>query len=92
MTLKEKFENIEHLGLYKDEYSLPVWSTKVLDNQTSECEKIADDFAIEFAEWCDDNYFRMGNTSIWSDSTDWEDNIKITTKELLEIYKKEKGL
>lgn len=52
----------------------------------------AHEFAIEFAEWCDDNYFRMGNTSIWSDSTDWEDNIKITTKELLEIFKEEKGL
>jgi hypothetical protein len=55
-------------------------------------EKQADEYAIEFAEWCDNNYFRMGNTSIWSDSTDWEDNIKITTKELLEIFKKEKGL
>jgi hypothetical protein len=61
-------------------------------DKVEKCEQIADEFAIEFAEWCDDNYFRMGNTSIWSDSTDWEDNIKITTKELLEIYKKEKEL
>ena len=48
-----------------------------------------DEFAIAFAEWADDNYFRMGNTSIWSDSTNWDDNIKITTKELLEEFKKE---
>lgn len=51
-----------------------------------------DEFAIGFAEWADDNYFRMGNASIWSDSTDWEDNAKYTSKELLEIYKKEKGI
>jgi hypothetical protein len=55
-------------------------------------EQIADEFAIEFAEWCDDNYFRMGNANVWSDSTDWEDNVKYTTQELLEIFKKEKGL
>lgn len=58
----------------------------------TECEKIADEFAISFAEWVDDNYFRMGRTNLWSESTDWENNIKITTKELLEIFKKEKGL
>lgn len=55
-------------------------------------EKIADDYAIEFAEWCDDNYFRMGTTNLWSDSMDWGDNIKITTKELLVIFKKEREL
>ena len=50
--------------------------------------KVADDFAIEFAEWCDDNYFRMGNTSFWAESMDWDNDNKFTTKELLEIYKK----
>jgi hypothetical protein len=49
--------------------------------------QISSQNAIDFAEWCDDNYFRMGNTSIWSDSTDWEDNMKFTTKELYEVYK-----
>jgi hypothetical protein len=78
MTLKEKFEDIEHLGLYKDEYSLPVWSTKVLDNQASQCEKIADEFAIGFAEWA--IYYSFNG--MYSDDV----------KELLEIYKKEKGL
>ena len=38
------------------------------------CEEIADEFAIEFAEWLFD-VSRIG-----------------TTKELLEIFKKEKGL
>jgi hypothetical protein len=82
MTLKEKFRD----------KILSFLSDNMKEQNAIECEQIADEFAIEFAEWCDDNYFRMGNTSIWSDSTDWEDNIKITTKELLEIFKKEKGL
>lgn len=48
-----------------------------------------DDFAVGFAEWCDNNYFRMGNTSFWAESMDWDNDNKFTTKELLEIYKKE---
>ena len=54
--------------------------------------RIFDEFAIGFAEWSDDNYFRLGNTSIWSTSLDYEDGVVYQTKELLEIYKKEKGL
>jgi hypothetical protein len=54
-----------------------------------QCEKIADDYAIEFAEWCDDNYFKNGKgNSNWSASMDWDDDEKFTTKELLEIFKK----
>jgi hypothetical protein len=47
--------------------------------------KVAEEFAIGFAEWCDNNYFRMGRLSFWSESTDWDNNKKLTTKELLEI-------
>ena len=50
-------------------------------------QKEKEDFAIGFAEWCDDNYFRMGNTSFWAESMDWDNDNKFTTKELLEIYK-----
>jgi hypothetical protein len=50
-------------------------------------EVIAEEFAIGFGEWCDDNYFRMGNTSFWAESMDWDNDNKFTTKELLEIYK-----
>jgi hypothetical protein len=57
------------------------------------CEEIADDYAIEFAEWCDDNYFKNGKgNSNWSASMDWDDDEKFTTKELLEIFKEEKRL
>ena len=61
-------------------------------NHINKLIKIAEEFAIGFAEWCDDNYFRMGNTSFWAESMDWDNDNKFTTKELLEIYKKEKGL
>ena len=78
MTLKEKF-----IDSFK--------SGKRFDIQNAE--QIADDYAIEFAEWCDDNYFKNGKgNSNWSASMDWDDNEKFTTKELLEIFKKEKGL
>ena len=49
------------------------------DVNTAEiCEKIADEFAIGFAEWLNVNSYKYPT--------------KTTTKELLEIYKKEKGL
>lgn len=80
MTLKEKFIeksiNIRYEVLEPEKF-----------------EQIANDYAIEFAEWCDDNYFKNGKgNSNWSASMDWDDNEKFTTKELLEIFKKEKGL
>ena len=48
------------------------------DGIVDESVKIADEFAIGFADWKDKNY--------------WKYNKCQTTKELLEIYKKEKGL
>jgi len=65
MTLKEKFGEI--------------WVGRGTFEE--DCEKIADDFAIGFAEWI---------------VNDWEKDERWTkisdTKELLEIFKKEKGL
>ena len=54
------------------------------------CESIADDFAIGFAEWCDDKASQISHGE-W---TNFLPNAKncLTSKELLEIYKKEKGL
>jgi hypothetical protein len=90
MTLKEKMKLIATTKCEKEGCSF--LNQKLSDIEIDLLQKATYEFAIEFAEWCDDNYFRMGNTSIWSDSTDWENNIKITTKELLEIYKNQKGL
>jgi len=49
--------------------------------QAKECEQIADDYAIEFAKWYE---FMLRQT----------DNLKerFTENEILEIFKKEKGL
>lgn len=70
MTLKEK--------LMKEswDYEFPI-SNLQADNII----KKADDYAIEFAEWVNINYF-VYNT--------WEESKSI--KELLEIFKKEKVL
>ena len=55
-----------------------------------ESEKISDDFAIGFAEWVENyTYHKKYNFWIKNDSLTVE---KTTAKELLEIYKKEKGL
>lgn len=72
MTLKEKFNNklIEvKQALYKPYF------------QAEQCEKIADDYAIDFVKWVDVNYFKH-NT--FTETT--------STEEMLKIFKKEKGL
>jgi hypothetical protein len=61
MTLKQKFEKANNTFWLRNE---------------AELVKIADDYAIEFAEWCLDN-----NQIIQNDG-----------KELLKIFKEEKGL
>jgi hypothetical protein len=66
MTLKEKFWAL-----------LPLYN--VNNNKSIECEKIADDYAIEFAEWIVKN---CNHSKLKS----------LDYKELLEIFKKEKGL
>ena len=75
MTLKEKFKLIEDNSI--------TWSA-FYDTQV----QIADDYAIEFAEWLRENYYDNGES--W---TEWNsyDNTH-SSKELLEIFKKEKGL
>lgn len=79
ITLKEKFEEIEDLGRYS-EHGYSAWSTKVLNKQSTQCVKIADDYAIEFADW-------IRVCKLKQRPYDFE-NIK----KLLEIYKEEKDL
>ena len=71
MTLKEKFDNVEIM------FENQIGSLKYdeLSEASNKCEKIAEDFAIGFAEWvnCSKTYYTPMN-------------------QLLEIYKKEKGL
>lgn len=70
MTLKEKFSVL-----------LPFYNVNDNNNKSIQCEKIADDYAIEFLEWVDEN----GLEVLWNRGTN-------KPKELLEIFKKEKGL
>lgn len=67
MTLKEKFSLIL-MEFWKSDWE-------------SECEKVAVEFAIGFAEWV-----------VWKRNFDKEIYHLSSYKELLEIYKKEKGL
>ncbi len=55
-------------------------------------ERIADDFAIEFAEWC--TKYRDKNRNVDGEMLHAKSKYDETylTKELLEMYKKEKGL
>jgi hypothetical protein len=78
MTLKEKFDNVEIM------FENQIGSLKYdeLSEASNQCEKIADEFAIGFAEW----HLNL------SKSDDWEKFDYNTTEKLLEIYKKEKQL
>jgi hypothetical protein len=87
MTLKEKFRKV-----FKDHFSKGKEEELLLMDVDDDLEQIADDYAIEFAEWCCSRYAKLH--SVWCpifgdqrDKNNWR-----TTKELLEIFKKEKGL
>lgn len=79
MTLKEKFNSL-----------VPEEFGGMQEPTLTECKKIADDYAIEFAEWLLINTYMQGTISYKTCmlSSQGKD---ITTKELLEIFKKEKG-
>ena len=55
---------------------------------SEKCEQIADEFAIGFAEWKDKFIDEVAD---WKQDGVYLKN-RFSTKELLEIYKKEKGL
>ena len=77
MTLEEKFEPYvirytqDDVVGYLESDNVPI-----LEYQ-KQCEKIADEYAIGFAEWVIESHINM---------------LLNYPKELLEIYKKEKGL
>ena len=84
MTLGERFKEEK---LYINPYSF-----KLTVESAENFEQIADEFAIEFSEWC--TYYRDKNRNVYGDmlhaKSKYDDTY--TTKELLEIFKKEKGL
>ena len=56
-------------------------------DRAERCVEIAEEFAIEFAFYLSDNY-----TSRTLDTWDDAVGIRFTTNEVLQVYKKEKGL
>ncbi len=72
-TLKEKFAEFAKQEVWEKE-----------NKNAEECELIADDYAISFAEWIRCNAIET--------NTGWRFNGKsYTDTELLEIFKKQKG-
>jgi hypothetical protein len=80
MTLKQKFRD----------KILSFLSDNMKEQNAIECEQIADDFAIDFADWCKQEY-ELEDTSFHNKWRDVNGEYR-ESKELLEIYKKEKGL
>jgi len=63
-----------------------------VDKSISEnLEKIADDYAIEFAEWLDKLTPRQ-RVSVWSKNGESKGLFNMDNEQLLEIFKKENGL
>ena len=84
MTLKERFLPKMYCffgsGMLTNSYD-----EKVAEGNATECEKIADDFAIEFGKWLNNKVINPNgkhNHLLGS----------VKVGHLLEIYKKEKGL
>ena len=78
MTLKEKLES----------FAMDNHIEKYAEHNAKQLEKIADEFAIGFTEWKDENCFNQGDGFY---NRNYKDEA-FALKELLEIYKKEKGL
>jgi hypothetical protein len=78
MTLKEKFNIISC-----NDCDMPycdIKCTMLSEYELNKLEQIADDYAIEFAEWCVDKYRNNLTFKHYNN------------KQILEIFKTEKGL
>ena len=59
----------------------------------NQCEQIADEYAIEFANWINEHYWSDYKSDVYYKSiSNFLRGIFYNSKELLEIFKKEKGL
>ena len=85
MTLKQKFRPL----VWFNSGSFNVSQEREKDENSIKCEKIADNYAIEFAEWCNSE---EAEDLILDLILVGELDKKPTTKQLLEQFKKEKGL
>jgi hypothetical protein len=77
MTLKEKFDNVEIMF----ENQMGTLKYDELKNATNQCLIIAENFAINFANWYD--FMLKQNDNL---------NERFTPKKLIEMFKEEKRL
>lgn len=80
MTLKEKLQEEK---IYINPYNF-----KLTKESVEKFEQIADEFAIGFAQWFEENSIFNGSEFLIY----IEDNKQYKINQFLEIYKKEKGL
>ena len=79
MTLKEKF--LPRMYCFMGSGMLSnTYDKDIAEDNASECEKIADDYAIEFALWVKNSTKMLTRIPNYTDT------------EVLQIFKKEKGL
>jgi len=89
MTLKEKF--LPRMYCFMGSGMLSnTYDKDIAEDNAMECEKIADNFAIEFLEFTEGTYSYSNIFDHWYLHANTSKTF--TKKELLEIYKKEKGL
>ena len=55
-------------------------------------EKVADEHAVAFTDWCEDYYYPSSIKGIWFDKPDFDNAKQFLTIELLQIYKDKKRL
>ena len=83
--MKNKFLE-QKVSVLFTENSIPTKVHANMDLRSAEnLEKIADEFAIGFAEWCDNKGYTQVGNNFWKSLND---EYGKTSKELLEIYKK----
>ena len=85
MTLKQKFENVDIL------FESQLLKLKYDENMdcADDCELIADDYAIEFGDWIGKNIITYHNGKFRMKTLT---PVFLTSEQLLEQFKKEKGL
>ncbi len=89
MTLKEKIiDQVQEMPL---EVSPTMRDIDNYNLSINNLEKIADEFAIGFAEW-KDKLRPSQMVSFWSKNGEFKGKFDMDNEQLLEIYKKEKGL
>lgn len=90
MTLKERFDKISCKDC--DMPYCDIKCTILSERELNKLNQIADDYAIEFKEWSWNKYKYLKGKGWFQTSYELEMGLFSSTKELLEIFKKEKGL